>query len=244
MTRGIVFADVHADSRYKLHPSYLLVKKFAKIFKPNWVVDLGDSLDLQYFSSFDKDKPLKLLGASWKNDVALWNEELDFWTRLTKDYTWMEGNHDYRAVCAAEQDGIMADSIDYVEAFRIRERGIKWITMLEQTAHRGKLFFTHGWYTNKYHTSKHLDEFAGNLMYGHKHAFQTHSRVLAARKEQVQAWSIGCLCDQNPFYLKGKPSQFQNGFAVVYMDRKGNFNVYPINIIHGRFIFEGKEYKL
>lgn len=64
--------------------------------------------------------------------------------------------------------------------------------------------------------------------------------MLEARDEEIQTWSIGCLCDKSPDYAKGRPTGWQHSFAVLYVNDDGSFNLYRINIIRNRFIWDGK----
>lgn len=244
MKQGIIFGDVHRKSTESPHPSYLLVKKFAQSFKPTFVVDLGDSLHLDYFSDFEEGN---ILEGDWENDVSLLNVELDFWQELVgEEFHWCEGNHDYRAVRAAKkiQNIALKQSLDYVRRFNIKERKIKFYPITEGAGKIGKLHFTHGWYWNKYHAWTHLDRFSGNLIYGHVHANQQAHKFLAAREEEVQTWSIGCLCDKSPEYVKGRPTGWQHSFAIVYVHDNGNFNLYRVNIIKNQFIWAGELWNL
>lgn len=59
----------------------------------------------------------------------------------------------------------------------------------------------------------------------------------------IASWNIGCLCEMNPGYLRGRLPQWQNGFAVVDFLENGNFYYQQIRIIEGRFLFEGKIYE-
>lgn len=243
MRKGIVFTDAHLSVKESFHPAYLLVKKFAVDFGPDFVADLGDTLDLDYFASFNKEKVSILGDCDWEGDVDMLNAELDWWQGVTKEYIWMQGNHDERAERIAEIIPAFRQTLDYERRFRIKERGIKYGRLVDGAKKIGKLHLIHGWYTPKYHTYKHLEMLSGNVVYGHVHKFQTHSKTLLAKHEEVQAWSLGCLCDKQPEYTKGRPTGWQHGFAVVYMDDAGNFSLYPVNIINNRFIFGGKEWR-
>jgi predicted phosphodiesterase len=54
---------------------------------------------------------------------------------------------------------------------------------------------------------------------------------------------LGCLCDHQPAYLKGKVGNWRNGFAILYVASNGEFNLYPVDIINGRFYFNNKRYE-
>ncbi len=244
MKRGLIIADTHLSANDPVHHSYQLVKNFAKDFKPDFVVDLGDTLHLDYFASFNADDIKLLAENSWEEDVDLINKELDFWQDNCQTFHWVQGNHDERTERVAKKAPFFADSLDYYKRFHLKARGIKFYRLVDRPLKIGKLCFIHGWYWNKYCTSKTLDEYAGNIIFGHIHRMQTYSRVLMAKNEEIQAWSLSCLSDKEPDYRKGQPTGWTNGFAVVYMRDNGTFNLYPINIIKGGFIFEGKEYTI
>ena len=244
MKRGLIIADRHHKVKEPLHPAYQLVKSFAKEWKPDFVVDIGDTLDLDYFSEFSREKVSVLADCDWEDEVDFLNRELDDWQEYTKEYIWDEGNHDYRARVIGERVPAFKKTLDYVRRFHLKDRGIKFHLITDDSPGKiGKLHHTHGWYWNKYHASKHLDKFSGNIVYGHVHVFQQHSKLLAAQGEEVQAQSIACLCDKQPDFVKGRPTGWQHGFAAVYLGDNGNFNLYPVNIIKNSFLFEGREWR-
>ena len=242
MRRGIVIADTHLLSPEDEHPAYTLVKRFASDFKPDFVVHIGDALDLPYLGPYCEDDIMVQAQGCWEDDVSLLNRELDFWQKLTPEFYFIQGNHDERTERAAKSAPKFAASLAYERRFDFKGRGIKYYRLVDDPLKLGKLFLIHGWYWNKYHARKTVDEFSGNIVYGHVHKFQTQSRVLTARKDEIQAWSIGCLCDKQPEYVKGRPTGWQHGFAILYLGEKGQFNLYPANITKGSFMFEGGEY--
>ena len=102
-----------------MHPSYQLVKLFAKDFKPDFAVDLGDSLHLDYFSKFEEGNEID---GDWEDDVDLLNRELDYWQELVgKEYIWLQGNHDERAERASRkiQTTAFKKSLDYLRRFHV-----------------------------------------------------------------------------------------------------------------------------
>ena len=76
------------------------------------------------------------------------------------------------------------------------------------------------------------------------HDQQSYTQVFAggARDYHITQ-SIGCMCDMSPDYLKGKPSKWVNGFAVVYSNPNGTFNVVQVVVSDNQFIFNGRVYK-
>jgi hypothetical protein len=219
------------------------VKKFAKDLNPDFVVDLGDTLDLDYFSKFSQENLLTLVDCSWEEDVELLNSELDFWQTIAgKNYFWRLGNHDERAYIMGEKVPAFQKTLDYEMRFSLNKRGISFYRLGDVPLKISKCNFIHGWYTNQYHAKKHLERYSGNLIYGHVHHRQTHHKDLVAEGKTIHAWSLGCLCDKAPGYLRGRPSHWVNGFGVMYIASDDNFNFYPVDIIDEKFVFNGELY--
>jgi predicted phosphodiesterase len=236
--------DIHLLHDEEEHPAYTLVKQFAEEWGPDWVVNLGDWFDFPYLSEFNKKKPLLNEGQRLQKDVELGNRDLDWWQSKTRHYTLLQGNHDERLDRFVARAPAFEWLVNAEKLFKFKERGIDYYPVREQPYKKGKLNMIHGWFANQYHARKHLDRLSGNVVYGHVHEFQTHSKNLAAFGEEIAAWSLGCLCDKIPSYAKGRPVNWQNGFAVVYMDEYGSFNLYPIRLINGSFLWEGERHSL
>ena len=243
MRRGIIISDRHHDEKEEFHPAYLLVKQFAKEWNPDFVVDLGDTLDLSYFSSFNKEDVSLLGNCNWEKDVELLRREDDEWLEICSDFTRLQGNHDYRAEKMGDKIPAFRQSLDYEWRFNVAKNGIKYVRELDQPLRVGKLNLLHGWWCNKYHAAKHVAEYSGNCCYGHVHKFQSESKVLHAQDKAIMAQSLGCLCDLNPEWLRGRPANWQHGFGIVYLQDNGNFNLYGVTIVDGIFIWEGREWK-
>jgi 3',5'-cyclic AMP phosphodiesterase CpdA len=243
--RGVFITDTHWEAGKELHPSYLLVKKFIASYKPDCIVHGGDISDWDFLARFNQDKVKLLTGKSFVQEYDVINREMDFLQKHSNQLIVLAGNHDERVYVAVDKAPTLEGLIEFETQVKFKERGVKWYRATEQPARIGKLNAIHGWYHNKYHTNKHLDVYSGNLIYGHVHDFQTGSKVLQAHKEEIQAWSIGCLCDLNPEWLRGRPSGWQHGFAIFTVRSNGDFNLYPVNIIRNRFtLSDGKEWSL
>jgi predicted phosphodiesterase len=238
--RGLVFGDCHLDAHEEIHPVYQLFKDFAKDFKPDFIVDLGDTLDLNYFSTYSRENLVVLGDCNWEEDVDLLNWELDYFQKIVGgNYHWRLGNHDYRTVRMGERVPAFRDSLNYRKRFHVAARGIHMYEPEDPPTKIGKCNFIHGWYTNLHHAKKHLERYSGNIVYGHVHKRQTFSKELVAEGKTIHAWSLGCLCDKQPHYAKGMPLHHEHGFGVLYVDEDGNFNFYPVDINGGKFMWDG-----
>ena len=77
-------------------------------------------------------------------------------------------------------------------ALRLKERGYKYYPYNKKKCLKiGKLNFTHGKYTTKYHSQKHLEQYGVSIMYGHTHDLQRHTATKAGGT--ISSWSLGCL---------------------------------------------------
>lgn len=244
ISRGLIFTDTHLDHTQNEYGAYALLKSFAKSWAPDWVVNLGDHFDFDYLSSFSEHDELAREGHRLKRDVDLGIADRDYWLSITSDYTVLQGNHDERLDRLINRHPMFEYLLSADSLLGYRDAGVRYYPVREQPYKRGKLNMVHGWFANKYHATKHLERMSGNIVFGHVHTFQTYSTVLASIDEEIAAWAIGCMCDKAPGYLKGRPSGWQNGFAVVYMDDLGNFNLYPVRVINNQFLLEGNRYTL
>jgi len=238
--RGLFLTDTHLRHGQDEHPAYSAVKAFAKAWKPDLTLHGGDIGDWDFISVFNKDNLKALSGKTFKAEYELINREVDYWQSVSKQFVLLLGNHDERVYTAAEKAPMLEGLIEPEFVIMPVERGIKMFRRTEQPYRVGKLAFLHGWYYSKYHCTRHLDAYSGNIVYGHVHDFSCASKTLVAHGQEIQAWSIGCLCDLAPEYKEGMPSGWQHGFAAFYIRDNGDFSLYPVNIVRSRFTFEGK----
>ena len=244
--KGLIFGDTHMVAGQPLHPSYEVMKAFAFHTAPwDFIIDLGDTLEIEYFASFNKDAVEYQANGNLDRDYDLVRSELDEWQFLTKDYIMLQGNHDERVDRFALKYPSLRGKIEYDNAMGLTKRGVKYIPLVDQPYKIGKLYTCHGWYSTINSAKKHLEMIGGNVVFGHIHKFQSYSQCIPAKNEEIMAWSLGCLCGKLPKWKKGAPTGWQNGFAVVYMDSKtGRFNLYPVQIIDGEFTWEGTRWQI
>lgn len=240
---AIILPDVHLTD--SLPKDYLPVRKFIKDFKPNKIILLGDFMDVASLSAWDMDKKRLMEGRRFKKELDIANKELDFLCSNSKDkdnpIIYIEGNHEDRVNRYLDIHPEMEGMMELKEQLGIKKRKITWSDM-NKMFKIGDMYFTHGMYTNQYSAAKHLQKLGCNICYGHQHGTQTYLQNMAMQKPYM-AYALGTLGDKAPDYMKGKPCNWINQFAIFYWDTKtGHFNLYPINVISKKFIWNGKQY--
>lgn len=225
--------------------AYHLARRFVKDIKPDEIVIGGDMSEIASLSGWARNKRLSMEGKRYVDEVALLNSELDYYQKHAKSVVYLEGNHEQWVSQYIDENPAMEGILNLPKALSLKDRGIKWYpyTHKGKLYRRGKLHYIHGYYWPDHHAKKHLTTFGVNLLYGHVHRSQKY--VLNMQMQPpLQAWSIGCLCDQNPDFRRGQPSGWTNGFAVIQTDMAtGDFSVQEVVIDRDRFIYDGKVYK-
>lgn len=76
---------------------------------------------------------------------------------------------------------------------------------------------------------------------GHTHRLgQIFKRNVAGAHTWIEA---GCLCELDAEYLDGQTADWQQGLAVgFFKSGSGRFSVSPIPIVHGKLLFDLKEF--
>lgn len=240
--KSVLLPDIH----YPRHdrPSVKAVNDFIKWYKPDRIVYMGDQVCLDMISSFNKSK-LKLIETE---RIALEYEGFD--REILKvhedicpdaERIFLYGNHEQRATWFVEQVPSVEGLVEIENVLKLKQRGYQIIPH-NHVYRIGKLRVIHGFYWNIYHARKHCDAFESNVCYGHVHNLQTFTKISPVdRKDYHMATSLPCLSTLNPDYNENKPTRFVNGFGIVETSiETGNFNLYPIVINNGIFIFGGQ----
>lgn len=242
MKRAIIIPDPHMD--LKPPKAYKVVKNFMKSFKTDFIILLGDFMNCTSLSHWIADKPRKLEKRRYMKEVDVCRKELDYIAKHTKDIIYCEGNHEFFIELYLDKHPEMEGDLELETRLELIERNIVWVRLngLYCVGDVAKLYFTHGIYTNKYHAQKHLTTFGCNLVYGHSHSPQValmNMRMI----EPYMAWGLGWLGDMEEMkYLRNRPVNWIHQFAILEMEKR-LFTLTPINIIDGKFIYNGKKYK-
>lgn len=98
----------------------------------------------------------------------------------------------------------------------------------------------HGQYYNVHCAKKHMDVYRSSLVFCHTHRIQSYI------EGRVGSFNIGWLGNvDSPFFRympRGTRMQWQNGFAVVTIDHKGDYFIQQVICHNNKFVYNGKMY--
>jgi len=239
MIRYIAFADIHSDERY-----INLLIRFIKKTKPHYVIIGGDLLDLYAISRFNTHKRHSR-GIDWcinetNRELRIANRILDKIDRAAakSKKIFLMGNHEERLdKFYLEYPQIEGKKAGVKQKLKLIERGYifipagKWYKL-------GKLYFIHGdGYQNDIFTKKVAVNCRKNIRLFHNHTNQSYMITSPIDdNDKTEIKSAGCLCTNDPEYMKGIQNRWINSFFFGYILKNGNFQDFTINIIEGKII--------
>ena len=220
------------------------VEQYMAAHRWDQVIYIGDFLDFDCISSHNKNNLRAvegkriLLDYEMGNDILDRHEELVYKRNKNALFTLIEGNHEHRMERYLDANPQMSGMIEVEVGLRLKERGVKWVrNWSEGEIYRvGKASFVHGQYTNSYHAKKMVDSYGCSIFYGHTHDMMCIPRPHRGRKDLHVGQSLGSLCNNDLSYMRGRPSQWQQGFGVFFFLPNGNFTYYTPRIVDGSFI--------
>lgn len=248
--RVIVIPDVQVP--FQDDRSMAAVEKYMADHTWDEYINLGDFMDFNCISSFNKGQLRKIEGQTIHDDYEVGNEILDRHQKIIRKrnpkakFTLLEGNHDFRIERYIDENPQTKGSIEVEVGLHLKERGFKYVRCYQkgETYNIGNAYFTHGLYANETHAKKHVDRFGVNIFYGHTHDVQSSSKVIMGKDKTIVGQSLGCLCRYDQSYIKGNPTNWQHAFGIFYFMPDGFFTYYVPRIFKHRFISpEGKLYQ-
>jgi predicted phosphodiesterase len=244
LTKVITLADLHIPNEINLDGIY----EFLEDEKPDYLILLGDFMDIESLSHWSENKRLTMEGKRYRKECDTARQTLD----LLRSYAgkqcqiiFLEGNHCAWVGDYIEQHPEMKGIIDLPIMLDLDKRNIKWIPYRsdENFFKIGKLYFTHGDTCTKYHAHKLVYDWNCNIRYGHVHSVQTYTKPSKRGIGDLhRAMSLPCLCKPQFDYIRGKITSWDNGFHLAYVQENGNFWEYVISIVGGKFHFNDKTY--
>src|SRR3990167_3199515 len=214
-------------------------------------VQLGDFMDFDQISRWNKDKP-EALARGLVKDYAIANAILDRHQAIVRrrnskaKFTLISGNHDIRAEKFAEEHPQLRGLIEMEHNLGLRRRKIKYVRSWPKgELHKiGKAYFSHGIYAGANVAKKHVEAFGVNIFFGHVHSIESHSKTLWGTGKAIIGQSLGCLCYYNLDYVGKNPKNWQQAVTTFIFLPNGQFSYFISRIHGGEFIApNGKVYR-
>lgn len=247
--RWIILPDVHLPREDKA--ALAAVEAYMADHRWDGWVQLGDLIDFDELSRWqDGNRRLDKTGAIEKSYSAT-RAFLDRHAAILRrknpscKMVLIEGNHEDRINKYLEKHPEGVGMLEVPVALGLKARTIQWVPFWTKGKmfKLGKCYIAHGRYTGGNHAKKHVEAYGVNTLYGHLHSIQSYSKRTLGNSETKEAACIGCLCRYDMDYLRGGPTDWQQGFCVVHVLPNGFFHRFQVRIFNGRFISpEGKEY--
>ena len=243
--KGIIVCD----EQVPFHIDLSGVNKYIADEKPDIICRLGDMLDLRALTGWTNTAPADIDWGMVLEELAQGNSILDAQSRLHKphDEHYWTGNHEERLEKFLAKHPAWVRKNPWVPSvvrdLNLKRRGMKVHSQM-QLVRFGDLYMFHGDDYSTNHCRNNARNYGVKLAYGHVHTCERQTVPTPVDKSYRSAWSIGCLCDRDPDWKRGKPNSWVQGFATFYIDERGITTVYPIDIYKGQFVApNGKLYK-
>ena len=239
INRALLLPDVHMGTRPP--KPYLTAKRFAKKYKPDEIILPGDFMSVDALSSYDLCKRGLIEGKRFKKEIRVAQQELKDLKSICPIITYIEGNHEYRVPRYLDDHPELKGMLELYEQLGLGKLDISWVKYGKEIR-RSKLYIAHGEFYNIMFAKKTALAYGSCIAVTHTHRFQVFTWFPKKQKYPFVCYGLGTLGDTDPSYNKGKPTGHLNQFATLEYN-KAQFNLYPINIINNRFIYNGKEWK-
>jgi len=239
MKTGICVFDLHYPNHDKILFDNIL--KVAKDIKSDIFLFGGDNMDMlpvnPHIAKKNGIRPIEFKRLKGEYDSF----QTEILNRINvENKIWLYGNHEDWIEQGIDTDPQRLEGMIEVEHnLDLSE----WVKIPVNKYYKiGKLYFTHGQYTNDAVAKKTVTAYEKSVIFGHSHGFQVYTKNSPVDQEPHAAYQCPCACLKNPDYQRNRPSNWVNGFGVFYIANNGYFNFYPAISIKGKFIFNGKQY--
>ncbi len=228
------FHDLRKDSAGNFYGAYWTAIETLRDEGIDTLVLNGDMLDVYNLSDHEKVEGKR--SWKWELDVAIaMLKHLRAFFGDKVRIVYREGNHEerYQRYLARKAKELIG-TVHLEEFLKLRELGIEWVPKRGKMQ-AGQLWIDHGheWFggggvtPGRNYRMKALD----NILVGHVHRTSTDMIRRPLDGSFIAGWSVGCLCDLNPFYAAR--NGWNHGFALVDLQDSGRFTVYNKMIIDG-----------
>jgi hypothetical protein len=239
--RWIVIPDVHIP--YHDIKTLKAIEKFMDDVDwwDGWI-QLGDFIDFEMLSTFGNKHP-EIQSQRVRDDYEMANEFLDIHQKLVRrknkkaKMVYLQGNHEYRVDRYLRETPKLTGFLEVENNLNLKKRGIDWIPSwgTNKSFKKGKAHFIHGWRTIKYHAFHTAVAYMAPTFYAHSHDIQEIANQSRAGDDVIVGKSMGCVCKLDQSYIKGNPTNWQQGFGVFLFHPDGFFTEHTIRIFKHRF---------
>lgn len=243
MEKYFLIGDSHLEHGVEEDSSYKLVKRLVTYFRPDKIIHLGDFFDFSYISKFTEGSPGAIEGKRLSKDIEYMRKEIQFFKKYCNEFVYLSGNHSDRLLKYLDKNPVLK-GIFSIEQIAVDE-GITFVPTVKQPYKLlDDLYITHGLTFSKYASAQMVEKAGVSLIAGHVHRQQSYVHKYADGRILYGA-TVGTLGPTNPDYLAGsRISGHVNGFAILYIDDDGLWDINQILIRNDKCIVAGKSYSL
>jgi predicted phosphodiesterase len=238
----VIVGDIHVPEQDDL--ALNAVFNLMRQEKFDGIINIGDYMDFSSISRFSKGKNKTLEGQRLKNDYIKGNAILDVFDELlpkNAEKHFLTGNHEVRVNALIEEYPMLEGLFDFETCLRLKERGYKTYAH-NDIVKFGRLNVVHGIYCGANPAKSHATKLLSNVLTGHLHSPEMALIHSPAKEVSVVGYVNGCLCSMSPEYMAGKPSNWSQGIAILYVFPDGQFDVNLIRIVKHKFVYNNNVY--
>lgn len=216
---------IYSDMHIPFHSNNLLASSFyfLKDFKPDHVINIGDLLDFDMFSSFSKD-PERLL--SFEDDLEI---ARNYWKKVRQiagadaKLYYCVGNHEERLqkfLFSKAPELSKISNLSLESLLNLKEHNVSIFHEWERLTFHGKFEVKHGKQVatkSGYSAHKEMDKIMMSGVTGHVHRA---AKVIMSKNNIDYTWcECGHMADLSKGfkYIGSVPPDWKNAMAVAYM---------------------------
>ena len=222
-----------------------------KALAPQEIILLGDHVDCGGFLA--QHHPMGYVAEtaySYEEDIAAANAFLDALRKAAPSakIEYLEGNHEDRVEgwCITQTLRHKKDAEFLRRAFapefllKLKEREIPYYRRsafhdglsVPGVIKRGKCYYLHGFTTARHAVAATQIKTVGNVVSAHTHRAQSDS-VRRISTGVVGSWNPGCLCELQPLWQHGNPTDWTLGYAVQLITHTETFLHLNVPVVEG-----------
>lgn len=228
----------HDEKTLKAVEAYMGVERW------DGVIYLGDLIDFNEISRWTEDSPRQRQLQTVRKSFDATDEIITRHLAIVRGknpkakFVVLEGNHEYRIEALVDKYEYLEGMLEVDQVLRFKERRIQWVRCWSrgEKFKKGKAWFTHGLYLNKYHAFKMCDTFGVNIFYGHTHDVQSYSHPQFGKGKTLRGQSLGNLCREDMRYILGRPNNWTQAITAFYFFPDGYFQYNIMEIYKHRFV--------